>query len=162
MLDFEVKRCTRRCASTERELVPGEPFFSVLTTVAGEIVRHDFSVEAWPGPPDDAIGWWKSQMPDPNDKKLDWAPSDIILHYFQQLLEREEVADTRYVLALLMIRRRLLRLEETEETENGQQVLVLFCPKNEAEYRIAVSDPTPERIAVIQDELAQLLFAQAK
>lgn len=161
MLDFEVKRCTRKCFATSEELKPGENFYSVLVPEGGEIVRRDFSQAAWTGPPDAHIGWWQSRMPDPNEKKVDWAPSDVILHYFQELGERPETADTKYILTLLMIRRRLLRLEETERADNGAESLILFCPKNDAEYRVAVVEPTPERALAIQNELAELLFSMS-
>jgi hypothetical protein len=161
MLDFEVQRCTRHCAKSDRELKPGETFYSMLVVEDGAVVRHDFCQEAWDGPAEDALGWWKSQMPDPNAKRLHWAPNDVMLHYFEQLASAPEKQDVRYVLALLMIRRRVVRLEETEEDEQGQEVLILYCPKKEAEYKVPVVDPTPQRIGVIQEELAQLLFANA-
>ena len=65
MLDFHVQRCTRRCAGVDRELLPGETFYAVLVTEGAEVVRLDFSESAWQGPPDDAIGWWRSRIPDP-------------------------------------------------------------------------------------------------
>ncbi len=162
MLDFEVQRCTRRCAKTDRELKPGETFFSVLTAASGAVVRADYSAETWEGPPEGAVGWWKSQMPDPSAKKLHWAPNDVMLHYFEQLDGHDDKVDVRYVLALLLIRRRIVRLEETEKDEQGREVLVLHCPRNENEYRVPVVMPDDQRAHEIQAELAQLLFADAK
>jgi hypothetical protein len=159
MLDFDVKRCTRKCTATEQDLKPGEEFYSVLVSQGAEVVRLDYSKAAWDGPPEGNIGWWKSRMPDPNEKKVDWAPSDVILHYFQKLAERPDSADTRYVLTLLMIRRRMLRLEESESADDGTETMILFCPKNETEYRVQVVDPSSDRVAAIQDELANLLFS---
>jgi len=159
MLDFEVQRCTRRCAETDRELKPGEPFYSTLAIHGGEVVRHDYCEQAWQGPPDGVLGWWKSRMPDPNASKLHWAPNDVMLHYFEQLDGPVEKQDVRYVLALLLIRRRLVRLEETEQDEQGRDVLVLYCPRRETEYKVAVVDPPAERIGQIQEELVKLLFA---
>ena len=60
-----------------------------------------------------------------------------------------------------MIRRRVIRLEETEVDDSGQQWLVVYCPRNETEYRVAVLPPSKERVAEIQDELAKLLLANA-
>lgn len=161
MLEFEVQRCTRRCAKTERELAPGETFYSVLTTEGADVVRSDVCEAAWEGPPEDALGWWKSQMPTPQSNKVHWAPNDVMLHYFELLEGQQEKADVRYVLALLMLRRRVIRWEESEEEEGSGDTMVLFCPRNEKEYKVAVTTPTSERIAAIQDELAKLLFADA-
>ena len=159
-MDFEVQRCTRRCAKTERDLQPGEEFYSVLVGEAGQTVRYDYSVDAWGGPPESVLGWWKSQMPDPNARKLHWAPNDVILHYFEQLNGKDDQQDVRYVLALLMVRRRIVRLEDTEQDENGE-IFVLYCPRKELEYRVDVVEPTPDRVREIQEEVARLLFAGA-
>ena len=60
-MDFEVQRFTRRCAATDRELAPGELFYSVLLAEGAEVVRHDYAAEAWNGPTVRAApGWWKS------------------------------------------------------------------------------------------------------
>lgn len=161
MLDFEVQRCTRRCAETDRELKPGETFYSVLVAEGADVVRHDYCEEVWQGPPNDNLGWWKSQMPQLNAKKMHWAPNDVILHYFEQLDGQPEKEDVRYILALLMVRRRIVRLEETETDDAQREVMVLYCPRNENQYRVAVATPNKQRIEGIQQELAQLLLADA-
>ena len=159
MLDFEVQRCTRRCATTERELRPGEPFFSVLVSEGSQVVRHDYCEEAWQGPPQESIGFWKSRMPEQNSTRINWAPNDVMLDYFQRLEVDVNKQDIRYVLALLMIRRRVLRLEETRPLETGGEMMVLYCPRTEAEYKLNVVSPNQGRIKEIQQELIQLLFA---
>ena len=161
MLDFEVQRCTRRCATTDRELQPGETFYSVLRVEGADVVRSDYCDEAWLGPPDEALGWWRSQMPTPSTNKLHWAPNDVMLHYFEQLENQPQKQDVRYVLALLMIRRRVVRLEDTEDLGDDRELMVIFCPRNENEYKVSVVPPTEERINEIQKELAELLFADA-
>ena len=101
-------------------------------------------------------------MPSPNARKVNWAPNDVMMHYFEQLDGQQEKADVRYVLTLLMIRRRVLRLEETETDEQGRETLVVYCSRNENEYKVPVVDPDDQRITDVQNELAQLLFADAK
>ena len=159
MLDFEVQRFTRKCAQTDRELQPGDVFYSVLVAEGAAVVRRDYLADTWEGPPPNAIGLWKSQVPDVHNKKMHWAPNDVILHYFEQLASEPDKADIRYVLALLMVRRRIVRLEDTETDEQGQENYVLYCPRNEREYRVAVVTPPEPRIGQIQNELAELLFA---
>ena len=161
-MDFEVQRFTRRCAATDRELAPGELFYSVLLAEGAEVVRRDYAAEAWSGPPADALGWWKSQLPsaDARPKKPQWAPNDVMLGLFDELAERPEQADLRYVLALLLLRRRVLRLEETEAEGTEQETMLVYCPRRETEYRVAVSMPDPARTAEIQAELARLLVVE--
>lgn len=160
-MDFEVQRCTRRCAKTDREFQAGEEFYSVLIPEGANVARQDIAITAWEGPPEQNLGWWKSQMPDINERKLHWAPNDVMLHYFEQLDGLADSSDTRYVLALLMVRRRIVKLVETEHDAAGREVLVLYCSKNENEYKVPVLHPTADRAKQIQEELAKLLFAKS-
>jgi len=160
-MDYEVQRCSRHCAVTGRELVAGEEFFSALICEGVDVVRKDYSKEAWSEPPEGAVGWWKSQIPGPDAKRIHWAPNDVMLHFFEQLEAQPDREDMRYVLALLLIRRRVMRLEEEEHDAEGREVLVLYCPRREATYQVPVVVPDEARIQQIQEELAKLLFAHA-
>ena len=161
MVDFEIQRCSRRCAKTEHEFAPGEVFYSVLVSEGAEIVRYDYCQAAWDGPPAEAIGWWRSQMPEANARRANWAPNDVMMDYFLEVEAQPGKEDVRYILTLLMSRRRVLRLEDSELDENGVEKMVVFCPRNETEYHVPVVSPGPERAKEIQDELARLLFADA-
>ncbi|MHC4179806.1 MAG: hypothetical protein ACYSWU_20045, partial [Planctomycetota bacterium] len=103
-MDYEVQRCSRRCAESDRELAPGETFYSVLVAEGGELRRHDYSADVWKGPPPEAIGWWKSQIPDPRAGRKHWAPNDVMLQFFDELAAQPGKQDMRYVLALLLVR----------------------------------------------------------
>jgi hypothetical protein len=157
MIDYEIQRCTRRCANTDRELCSGEACYSALVSEGAAVVRRDYSAEGWQGPPEHAIGWWKSTLIDPHAGRLHWAPSDVMLHYFERLMEEAAAEDARYVLALLLVRRRVLRVEGHDKDASGRSALVLSCSRNDAEYRVAEVPPTTERAAAIQQQLADLL-----
>jgi hypothetical protein len=161
MIDYVVQRCTRHCAITNRELKSGETFYSTLTTEGAQVVRHDYSLEAWQGPPEGVLGWWKATMPERSTKRFHWAPNDVMLELLEELASQPGKADMRYVLALLLIRRRVVRLEETERDELSREISVLYCPRREAIYRVLTAVPDAQRTIEIQEELARLLFAAA-
>ncbi|HEV3418647.1 MAG TPA: hypothetical protein VG056_17640 [Pirellulales bacterium] len=160
-VDFDVQRFSRCCIVSGRELAPGETFYSALIPSGANVVRQDYSAEAWQGPPADALGWWKSQVPTAETKKSQWAPNDMMLDLFDQLADQPDRADMRYVLALLLVRRRVLRLEETEKNEQQLETLLVYCPRREADYRVPVIMPDAARAGEIQQLLAQLLFRAA-
>lgn len=160
-MDFEVAKPTRTCAATGREIGAGETYYSALVRDGAEVKRFDYSQEAWSGPPPDAIGSWSSVMPEregSTKKKL--APSEVLLQLFADLADDLDRSDLRYVLTLLLIRRRLMRLEETE-TVDGLETMVLYCPRDEQTYRVSVVMPDDARAQEIQDYLSGLLFAPA-
>jgi hypothetical protein len=156
-MDYEVQRCTRHCAATGRELAPGEAYYSAMVVEGAEIKRLDYALDAWQGPPPGAIGWWKSQRPEPGTRPSHWAPNDVMLDFFDRLESEPENQDMRYVLALLLVRRRVMRLEDTQHDEHGGELLVLYCPRRDTTYQIPALVPEPSRIEQIQDELARLL-----
>ena len=166
-LDFEVQRSTRCCAATERALEPGDICFSVLVADGANVVRKDYSTDGWKGPPEKAIGWWKSRVPDASSKKIKLAPNDVLLQLFDQFADQPDSEEMRYVLALLLMRRRVLRVEtplDFTDAADGQkngdvESLVLYCPKRDASYHVAVAMPTGERINEIQRRLGEWLIA---
>jgi hypothetical protein len=158
-LDYEIQKSTRHCTRTGRELKPGETFYSVLIADGSRVVRQDFAAEAWAGPPEGSLGSWKSQVPHLATNKVHWAPNDVMLELLEQWEHDPLKVESRYVLSLLMARRRILRLEETETNELGQEVSVLYCPRRETTYHVLTAMPDATRAAEIQAELGQLLFA---
>ena len=157
MIDFEVQKFTRVCAKTEKEFKPGDRFYSYLIRDGGETVRQDVAASEWDGPPEDCVGWWKSEVPDPKSKKLNWAPHEVMLHYFSETEGKPEEQDLRYILALLMIRRRILRLEDTQHDDSGREIMMLYCSRNESEYEVPVVSLTLERTEEVQAILSNLL-----
>ena len=156
MLDFDVQKFTRVCAETQHEFQPGERFFAYLVRDGRQIVRRDVSEQAWQGPPDDCIAWWQSSVPDFKAKKANWAPDDVLLHYFQETEDKPEQQDVRYILALLLIRRRLFRLEDTVDEDTGES-LEVYCSRNDTQYTIPVQHVSPTRAQEIQALLSQLM-----
>jgi hypothetical protein len=164
-LDFEIQRSTRRCAATDRPLEPGAICYSVLEVQGADIVRKDYAADAWTAPPAEAFGWWKSRVPEPHAKKIKLAPNEVLLELFDQLAERPECEDMRYVLALLLVRRRVLRnegpaLQAAEPSpSSGVQTMTVYCPLRDATYEVPVVMPSEKRIAEIQSHLNELLIS---
>jgi hypothetical protein len=162
VLDFDVRRCTRRCHASDRELQPGEEFYSVLVPRGSEVVRQDFAAGSWQGPPEHNIGWWKSQMPEAGAVKVKMAPPEVLLDYFEQLEQISDKEDVRYVMALLLVRKRLAKWEQTETNEDGTRTMLLDCARTGQQYRVLERDPAPEQVLQMRDELMQTLYAEAE
>jgi len=178
LLDFEVQRCSRRCAATDRALEPGDICYSVVEVSGAEVLRKDFSADAWNGAPDGALGWWKSRIPEPTAKKIKLAPNEVLLELFDQLADQPGQTDLRYVLALLLVRRRVLRVEEMSGVgcqvsdqsvsdtrhptpDTFDEAMRVYCAKRDATYDVAVNMPTGARVDEIQQQLSDLLIADA-
>ena len=157
MLDYDVDRCARRCCATEREFRPGDEVISSLVSEQGQVKRCDYLASAWPGPSESTLAWWKGRVPEPSDHKPRWAPNEVMLECFEQLAGVADKPELRYLLALVLVRKRILRQEATEKDEQGREVAVFYCSRSESEHRVLQAFPSAERAAEVQAELLQLL-----
>jgi hypothetical protein len=156
-MDYEVQHSSRHCSISGREFAPGETYYSAIVADGANVIRHDYAADAWQGPPADALGWWKAQIPERSETKKRWAPNDVMLQFWDELAAQPERQDMRYVLTLLLVRRRVFRLEEEKLDEQGREVMVVECPRREATYEVPAVMPEAARIDQIQEELAALL-----
>jgi len=156
-MEYEIERSAKCCATTGREFAPGEEFYSALIEEGAELKRCDYSAQAWQGPPPGTLGWWKSQMPDQHARRSYWAPNDVLLNCFDELAGKQDKQDMRYVLALLLVRRRVMRMEEEQRDQTGIERLMLYCPRRDAQYEVPAVVPDPQRVVEIQQVLAKLL-----
>lgn len=157
LLDFDVTPCSRQCAVSGRTLLPGETYFSTLSLQPGGTVRQDYSAAEWRGPAEGAIAWWRSQMAESDSSRPKLAPQDVLLNLFTELAQRPDEAEFRYVLGLLLVRRRIVKLEETRR-DGGDEVLVLDCPRRNEQYEVRVTPPAPERTEQLQQRMVELLY----
>ena len=140
-------------------LVPVEAPRGMVVTVCASASRIGVQIMKSGGNAVDAavaVGFALAVV-DPQAGRPHWAPNDVMLNYFDRMLEDPTAEDARYVLALLLVRRRVLRVEGHEKDAQGREVIVLHCGRNEAQYRVAEVMPTPERAAAIQQQLSELL-----
>jgi hypothetical protein len=80
-----------------------------------------------------------------------------MLNFWDELADQPDKQDMRYVLTLLLIRRRVFRLEEETHEAGSREMLVVYCPRRETTYQVPVVTPEQTRVDQIQEELAALL-----
>lgn len=161
LLDFDVQSCSRSCSETGKALASGEVYFSVLVLQETETIRRDFSAEAWSEPTEENLGWWRSRIP-MQAAKPKLAPTEVMLNLFAGLAEQTEEQQFRYVLGLLLIRRRVLKREEATRNEEGQEVITLFASKRDQRFEMIVDEPNSEQSQEIQQRMIELLYADGE
>ncbi len=157
MTDYSVPKPTRQCAQSGRALADGEFFFSALIPSESGYQRVDIGEDAWNGPPQQALAWWRSQVPVRAAGRQTLAPNEVLWRFFSSLREQGHRPEMLYVLSLLLIRRRLLRLEETPDGSVDTTTLVVYAPRDDEVYHVPTVDLRPDQGEAIQQELDQLL-----
>jgi hypothetical protein len=113
MVEFEIQASTRQCAISGKELKPGDWVWSVLTDEEGRMVRKDYSVDTWQGPPAGAFSFWKFQIREKASTKETQKLDEIQLQDWFERLEGQEEAkqqNIRYLLGLMLLRKKKLKL----------------------------------------------------
>jgi hypothetical protein len=158
-MEYHVRPLGKACAGTGAPLAPGSTVTSVLVERGGELVRLDYSSAGWRGPPEGLVGQWSCHVPvaDAAARPLD---PDALLTHFELLLEnslpgQEELL---YVLALLLLQKRRLRLEGAVEDDDGQ-LLQLVGSRGEGPFQIRDQQLSEEAIRLRQAEIQLALEA---
>lgn len=163
-MDVKLHRPNGCCAKTGRGFVPGETIYSALVRNGAVLERIDCCGEAWQGAPDQTLAWWRSAYPAADVAGSTLAPVDVLLDVVEQLDGRPEDAALRYLLALELVRRRVLRVVEKPVHERaaepaGSSEMLLGCRRRDTEYLVQVVPPQAASAAGVQERLAALLWS---
>ncbi len=159
--DYPSTKSSKRCSVSGDEFAPGEVYVSVLIPEGDEISRMDISAKQWKQPPENAIGWWKCRMPDAQRRGSRPAPNSVLLDTLTELLQRPDKANLAYLLALLLVRRRVLVEEQQTDSEDEQSHKYfwnLVQPADGRQWQVPICNPDAVELAKLQESLIKLLF----
>jgi len=170
-MDLKLQRPGSSCQRTEETFVAGDTIYSALVREDGSLVRLDWSAAAWSGPPDNTLAWWRSVVPAAEEKGVKLAPVDILLDTLEALESEPSEASLRYLLALQLVRRRVLRFADSVETaavELGEEPgrddeavgsVVFSCRRRGCDFTVMVAIPEPSERQAVEERLAGLLWS---
>jgi hypothetical protein len=163
-VQYEFSRPTGVCAASGRALQPGEPCVAVLCEREGEegFDRLDYAEDAWAtgSRPPRLFSFWRTTVPEPHRKRRIFADDDLLMNLFDRLEgdHRPQRAAFRFVLALVLLRKRLLRLVGRREGDEGS--VWLLERRGEAPGPpVEVIDPrlSDEDVRAVSDQLGEIL-----
>jgi len=177
---YEIVKSEPVCHATGDTLSPGDRIVAALVETPEDepLQRIEYKAEAWesgarPQPPLRLFGFWRTVVPEPGAKKQGQPliAGDDLMDLFEQLGEDPESADARrlafrYLLALILIRKRLLSYEggTPASVKNGTSGVMRVRPKGtpmppEGPELIEVVDPglDDETIGAATEQLGQIM-----
>lgn len=184
--NYEIPRTSGVCASTGRTLEPGETYYAVLVDVPLQqqaeqphnslgLARLDVSTQAWEQGfrPDHLFSYWKSTVPEPNAKKKLFVDDSVLMNLLRRLADADQPQRLafRYVLALILMRKKLLRYDGVRK-DDEQQDWWLLTPKADVakgrmgkwndEDTLMVLDPKLDesQIEQVTQQLGEILEAE--
>jgi hypothetical protein len=166
---YSVARPTGRCAHTGQDIPPGGAYIAALADRKDEdaLERIDYSLDAWSqgARPPRLFGFWRAVMPQGDEKPRLFIEDDDLLAMFDQLGDEatddpdDGPAAFRFVLALILMRKRLLKHVGAEERQNRRWMLVRRKGEPSDATPTPVLDPAmdAQRVARVTEQLGAAL-----
>lgn len=132
--NYEVARPGGKCSLTGRDILPGEKFFAAVRETAIGLERADVHLDAWKDyPREGLLAFWQSTMPQPNAKKKVFVDDEVLTQIFERLADAEEPAkiNFRFVLGLILMRKRIIVYEKTRKETDKEIWVVRFRGKED-------------------------------
>ena len=167
-MDLKLHRPHAACAQTGRPFAAGEPFFSALVRSQGRLDRCDYAAAAWEGPPANTLAWWRSTYPAATAATATLAPAEVMLDVLEELEGSETDAALRYLVALELVRRRVLRFVDRPVDRPAGEVppvaphrpqMIVACRKRDREYRVPTVSSQEACAAGVEERLTLLLWS---
>ena len=119
--DWEIKSRAHVCARTEKEFAPGEIFYTLLIREGDGFRREDLCEEAWDTRNENIqpFSFWRSKYEPPAPPRPEPLPRDDAEGLLRRLVAENDPAykNVRYILALMLERKRMLRPVESSDPD---------------------------------------------
>jgi len=160
-IEWEIKGRSHVCAATGHQFADGEPFYTLLFRErGGGFRREDLCEAAWQSRNKTKAphSFWRNKFeippppaPEPPGKQ---SAESLLRQYMSE--PGEEHTNVRFILALMMERKRLLKPIEVKE-EDGKRLQIYLHAKTGEIFVIPYPGLHLDQIETVQNEVAGLL-----
>lgn len=159
--DWQIARGEPRCSSCGKEFAQEEDYFSALYDRVTEFQRLDFCTECWRGETSEMFSFWQTRVPPRQEKKKLLVDDDVLLDFFRRLegATDELKANFRYILALVLMRRKVLRFVDVKRTGDVES-LVLELRREKTSFEVFNPRLDEEKILQVTEEVGKILNVQ--
>ncbi|MBL7189060.1 MAG: hypothetical protein ISS70_22260 [Phycisphaerae bacterium] len=161
MSDWEINKPLGQCFGSGRKIEYGEEYFGALVVAEEGLQRRDFCAEYWQSEKPDVFCHWKTKLPEPGQKRQLFIDDQMLMAFFERLAREtdQEKIDFRFVLTLILMRKRLLKYDQSR-TEDGKEIWRLRIPGDKsAEGLVEVVNPhlDAEQIEQLSSQIGEIL-----
>lgn len=158
MEQWEIQRTQGRCAGTDRVLEPGEEYYAALIDTQETFERRDYCAEYWEAHHPEVFSFWKTQIPLPSEKKKLFVDDSVLINFFERLGQETEPLKIqfRFVLTLILMRKRLLKYEDSSPRD-GQEIWNVRLMRDKEFHEVINPNLTDEQIEQVSGELGVIL-----
>lgn len=158
-MEWNISKNSKKCLSCDVDFIDKDEFFSALLDNGNTFDRKDFCPNCWNECDKRTVfSFWKSRVPDNNEQPKPVINTNAILDLFFKLeseVNEKSKINLRYVLALFLIRKKLLKLKSSEMQGENEQ-LILYYPKESRDIELLNPKLTSDEINQITNEIKTL------
>lgn len=158
MADWEIRKTVGQCFGTGEEFAIGQEYFAALVSTDTGLERRDYSIEYWNEHKPEVYCFWKSKMPNPEQKKKLLVDDDMLMAFFERLATETEPekVNFRFVLALILMRKRKLKYEGCRMKE-GQEVWTMRVTGQDRFEEVVNPHLSEDQIEGLTGQMGQIL-----
>ncbi|MCG8404922.1 MAG: hypothetical protein MI923_06975 [Phycisphaerales bacterium] len=158
MAEYDISRATGKCSVTGHSFEEGDDFYTVVLESKEGLERRDYSQDAWKGPPEGTLCHFKTRMPKKNEPKKTFVDNEVLINFFLRLSDTEESLKLRFrfVLSLILLRKRLLKYEKTLR-DDDREFWEMRLTRDKSIHRVFNPSLNEEEIEELSAELNTVL-----
>ena len=160
--EWKIAKPSDTCALCSSNFKPSQAYFSVLFDKGQEFERRDYCGGCFEEHrPEDAYSFWQTRVPDEeeDEKKRPVLDAESVLEFFRRLgQERDEQKRAfRFVLALMLTRKKVLKLDGSGRGENGEDLLIFVERRGGERHEVPALEMDEVALKAAGEELGRLL-----
>jgi hypothetical protein len=160
---WSIRSRSHHCALSERPFVEGETFHTAIyfDSKTGDYLRRDIGLDVWKQELSERkpIAYWRTlYSPTITEQKPEVTSKESAMTLLQRFIEEGDPSteNARYILALMLERKRILSNTATKEVD-GQRMLFYENKKTGEVFLVRDPELLLTELAELQDEVAMLL-----
>ncbi|MBN2588385.1 MAG: hypothetical protein JXA96_00865 [Sedimentisphaerales bacterium] len=159
MADWEINKPIGQCAGSGKEIQYGEEYYGALVQTEEGLSRCDFCMEYWQNEKPAVFCFWKTKLPDPNEKKQLFIDDNMLMAFFERLENEtdQEKINFRFVLAMILMRKRFFKYDETKTNDDGNEIWRLRVVGNKSFVEVTNPHLNEEQIELLSSQLGDIL-----
>jgi hypothetical protein len=158
MAEWEIEKTLGQCYGTGQKFQAGQEYFAALVETEHGFQRRDYSVEYWQAEKPAVYCYWKTKMPDADQKRKLFVDDDMLMTFFERLAKEtdQERINFRFIITLVLMRRRRLKYNSSR-IEDGQELWKLRVTAQDRTVEVVNPNLTEDKIEQLSSQISQIL-----
>lgn len=157
-MEWVVGSSAKSCGACNRPFGEREEYWSALFSEGEALSRKDYCGACWTGMPEGAFSHWRTRSKKKPALPKRFVDDGVLLDFFERLCESEDDsrAKFQFIMAVLLMRKRLLKEKSRRRDERGV-VWSVEAPRLGKTFEVRDQGLTEPEVAELLGQIGQVL-----